>query len=77
MDRLNLEILNRASLPRITSTERINDEKSSVGRDSAYRACLFYLSPPGQERCHWLVFLSIRVSVTKLDINDGVDLTTP
>ena len=34
---------------------------------------------PGQEHCHWLVLVHIRViiSVTRLDINDGIDLTIP
>ena len=35
------------------------------------------LSLPGQERCHWMVLVRIRLSVTKLDVNDGVDLNIP
>ena len=31
--------------------------------------------PPVQERCHWVVLVCIRVSVTKIDVNDGVDPT--
>ena len=33
--------------------------------------------PPNQERCHCFVLLHIRISVTKFDANDGVDLTIP
>ena len=35
------------------------------------------LFPPGQERCHWLLLVRIRVSVTRFDVNDGVNLMIP
>ena len=35
------------------------------------------LLPPGQERWRWLVLVHIHVSVTYLDINNGVNLTIP
>ena len=28
-------------------------------------------------RCHWFILVRIRVSVTKFDVNYGVDLTIP
>ena len=31
--------------------------------------------PPDKERCHCVVLVRIRVSITKLDVNDGVNLT--
>ena len=37
----------------------------------------FDIFPPEQERCHWLVLVRIRVSVTYLDVNDSADLTIP
>ena len=33
------------------------------------------LFSPGQERCHWFIFVCIHISVAKFDVNDGVDLT--
>ena len=33
--------------------------------------------PPSQERCHWLVFVIIRVSVANFDANDGFSLSIP
>ena len=33
--------------------------------------------PPSQERRHWLIFLGIRISISKFDINDGFSLSIP
>ena len=40
---------------------------------------IVFLDPflPDQELCHWLVLVRIRVSITNIDVNDGVDLTIP
>ena len=35
------------------------------------------LFSPGQDHCHWFVFVRIRVRVTKFDVNDVIDLTIP
>ena len=35
------------------------------------------LLPLGQDRCHWIIFVRIRIRVSKFDVNDGVDLTIP
>ena len=33
--------------------------------------------PLRQERYHWLILVRIRVSVTKIDVNDCVELKIP
>ena len=33
--------------------------------------------PTIQEGHHWLIFVVIRISVAKFDINDGISLPTP
>ena len=33
--------------------------------------------PPVQERCRWFVLVRIHVSITKFELNDGVNLTIP
>ena len=33
--------------------------------------------PPSQELRHWLVFIGIRVGITKVDVNYGISLSIP
>ena len=33
--------------------------------------------PLSQDRCHWLIIVGICISVTKFDVNDGLNLSIP
>ena len=30
-----------------------------------------------QERCHWIKYVGVHVSVTKFDVNDGISMSIP
>ena len=77
MTRLNLEIKTRASLPSIPSTERTNGDFFPLVMAVLTVLVFLDLLSPGHECYHWFVLVRIRVRVTKLDVNDGVNLMIP
>ena len=69
--------MSRASLPIIPSTEKKRKKMFLLVVAVLTVLVFFDIFPPGLERCHWLLLARIHVSVTKLDINDGVKFTIP
>ena len=68
--------MTRYSLPSIPSTEITNGRNPLVM--TVITVLVFLdLFPSSQERCHWFILVHIYISVSKFDINDGVNFAIP
>ena len=71
MSQLKVASTTWASLSIIPSTESTNREKNSIGHGSVVNACPSPFFPPRKKRIHSLCIISLHVSISEPDINDG------
>ena len=77
MSQLKCVSRTRASFSSMPFTERTNGEKNILLVSVLTVVVLIFLLPDGQELIHWIILVSICITISKSDVNYGIILDFP